>query len=237
VVSVVLSIACGHDASYPFKTTGAAESPVINRQREMGYYLSVVEKGGEPAGTRRFGFEWAYRSASRGRVIAGLPRKAVAQFSSRRAQITKTTLALAEQYEKDRRRALDQRALAGWGRFANAMTRRAKGRGALDSTALLRCWERALPVAELQTLRDFARTVWRSAPRQRHGQGRAEMHASNSRACLRGSRRAANSRTRKNVWSWPRVSRERKSHEQAAALLGTGLWQVQAQLHACAAGG
>jgi hypothetical protein len=91
-VSVVVSIACRHDVSYPFKTTGAAESPVITGQCGAGYYLSVVEKGGDPAGPRRFGFEWVHRAASKGRVIAGFREIAIAQFSSRRAQITKTTL-------------------------------------------------------------------------------------------------------------------------------------------------
>ena len=122
-MAVVVSIARGHDASYPFKTTGAAESPVITGQCEAGYYRSVVEKGGEPAGTRRFWLEWTYRPASKGRVIAGFPEKARAQFSSRWAQITKTTLALAEQYEKDRGHALDEQALASRGRFANAIRR------------------------------------------------------------------------------------------------------------------
>src|SRR6266852_2302087 len=50
-VAVVVSIARGHDASYPFKTIGAAEGPVITGERGAGYYLSAVEKGGEPAGT------------------------------------------------------------------------------------------------------------------------------------------------------------------------------------------
>ena len=45
-MSVAVSIARGHGASYPFKTTGTAESPVINGQCGAGYYLSVVEKGG-----------------------------------------------------------------------------------------------------------------------------------------------------------------------------------------------
>ena len=56
-MAVVVSIARGHDASYPFKTIGAAEGPVITGERGAGYYLSAVEKGGEPAGTRWF--EWA----------------------------------------------------------------------------------------------------------------------------------------------------------------------------------
>jgi hypothetical protein len=50
-VAVVVSIARGHDASYPFKAIGAAEGPVITGERGAGYYLSAVEKGGEPAGT------------------------------------------------------------------------------------------------------------------------------------------------------------------------------------------
>ena len=50
-MAVVVSIARGHDASYPFKTIGAAEGPVITGERGAGYYLSAVEKGGEPAGT------------------------------------------------------------------------------------------------------------------------------------------------------------------------------------------
>jgi len=45
-MSVAVSIACGHDASYPFKTTGAAESPVITGRCGAGYYLSAVEQGG-----------------------------------------------------------------------------------------------------------------------------------------------------------------------------------------------
>src|SRR5260370_15846985 len=51
VVAVVVSIARGHDASSPFKTIGAAEGPVITGERGAVYYLSAVEKGGEPAGT------------------------------------------------------------------------------------------------------------------------------------------------------------------------------------------
>jgi hypothetical protein len=34
VVAVVVSIARGHDASYPFKTIGAAEGPAITSERE-----------------------------------------------------------------------------------------------------------------------------------------------------------------------------------------------------------
>ena len=50
-MAVVVSIARGHDASYPFKTIGAADSATVTGERGAGYYLSAVEKGGEPAGT------------------------------------------------------------------------------------------------------------------------------------------------------------------------------------------
>lgn len=54
-MAAVVSIARGHDASYPFKRTSAAEGPVITGQRVAGYYLSAVEKCGEAAGTRGSG--------------------------------------------------------------------------------------------------------------------------------------------------------------------------------------
>src|SRR5215472_6037063 len=49
-VAVVVSIARGHDASYPFRTIGAAADGWTAAERGVGYYLSAVEKGGEPAG-------------------------------------------------------------------------------------------------------------------------------------------------------------------------------------------
>ena len=50
-MAVVVSIAPGHDASYPFKTMGAAEPGTHSGQQGAGYYLSAVDKGGEPSGT------------------------------------------------------------------------------------------------------------------------------------------------------------------------------------------
>jgi conjugative relaxase-like TrwC/TraI family protein len=140
----------------------AIDSRGLYREKGAGSALAAFAL--ETGLTRRFGFEWAYRPASKGRVIAGFPEKAIAQFSSRRTQITKTTLALAEAYEKERGHAPDQRALASMRQFANAMTRRAKEPGALDFTRLLRDWEQTSRDAELGTLRDLARTIWRAPP-------------------------------------------------------------------------
>jgi hypothetical protein len=141
----------------------AVDSRGLYREKGAGAALAAFAL--ETGLARRFGFEWAYRPASKGRVIAGVPEKAIAQFSSRRAQITKTTLALAEQYEKERGHAPDQRALASMRQFANARTRRAKEPGALDFTQLLRDWEHTSHSAELGALRDLAGTIWRTAPR------------------------------------------------------------------------
>jgi conjugative relaxase-like TrwC/TraI family protein len=141
----------------------AIDSRGLYREKGAGSALAAFAL--ETGLTGRFGFEWAYRPASKGRVIADFPEKAIAEFSSRRAQISKTTLALAEEYEKERGHAPDQRALASMRQFANARTRRAKEPGALDFTALLREWEQTSRDAELGTLRDLARTVWPAANR------------------------------------------------------------------------
>ena len=49
-MAVVVSIARGHDAAYPFRTIVAADGATLTGERGAGYYLSAVEKGGEPAG-------------------------------------------------------------------------------------------------------------------------------------------------------------------------------------------
>jgi conjugative relaxase-like TrwC/TraI family protein len=168
--------------------------------------------------TRRFGFDWAYRPASKGRVIAGFPEKAIAKFSSRRAQISKFTLALAEQYEKERGHAPDQRALSSMRQFANARTRASKGAGPLDFGVLLREWESASRAAELGTLRDLARTIWRDAAR---ADGRASGQAQRARAGRDGARaelaRMATQLTR----------RGELTHAQERAAMATGLAHAQ----------
>jgi conjugative relaxase-like TrwC/TraI family protein len=52
-VAGIITIAKGHDASYPWKQIGAAEPGKSARGlgKGVGYYLSPAEKGGEPPGT------------------------------------------------------------------------------------------------------------------------------------------------------------------------------------------
>src|SRR5258705_5988632 len=72
-------------------------------------------------------------------------------------------MALAEEYERARGHAPDMLALASMRQFANARTRKVKDAGALDCARLLREWERTSRDAELGTLRDLARNIWRGA--------------------------------------------------------------------------
>ena len=178
--------------------------------REKGAGAALAAFALETGLAQRFGFEWAYRPASRGRVIAGFPEKVIAQFSSRRAQITKATLALAEDYEKVRGHAPDQRALASMRQFANARTRRAKEGGALDFAALLRDWEHTSRDAELGALRDLARTIWRAAP------------GAIARPRARADTRAQLVRNRR-----PASSRGELTHAQQRAAMAGGLAQAQ----------
>ena len=50
-MAVVVSIARGRHASYPFKTIGRADGATLPGRRGAGYYLSAVAKGSEPADT------------------------------------------------------------------------------------------------------------------------------------------------------------------------------------------
>jgi AAA domain/TrwC relaxase len=184
------------------------DSRGLHRNKGAGSALAAFAL--ETGLTRRFGFEWAYRPASKGRVIAGFPEKAIAKFSSRRAQITKAALALAEAYEKDRGHAPDQRALASMRKFANARTRRAKKPGALDFAALLREWEQTSRKAELGTLHDLARTVWHAAP------------DAMARTLTRRDTRAELARMSARL-----ASRSELTHAQERAAMAAGLAQAQ----------
>jgi hypothetical protein len=169
---------------------------------------------------RRFGFEWAYRPASKGRVIAGFPEAAIARFSSRRAQISKVTIALAEQYEKRRGHAPDQRALWSMRQFANARTRRVKEAGPLDFAGLLSEWEHSSRGAELGTLRQLAQSIWGTAPSERAG---ASTYA-RTRATGRADAKARTdlARMREEL-----ARRWDLTHTQEHAAMAAGLTQAQ----------
>ena len=62
--------------------------------------------------TRRFGFEWAYREESKGRILKGFDERYIREFSSRREQVTKNIAELRQEYREIYGREPDQRQLA-----------------------------------------------------------------------------------------------------------------------------
>jgi hypothetical protein len=188
--------------------------------REKGGASALAAFALETGLTRRFGFQWAYRPASKGRVIAGFPEKAIARFSSRRAQITKATLALAEEYERARGHAPDQRALSSMRQFANARTRRAKERVRWTSPRCCANGSRPRVKQNSGTLRDLARNIWRGAigaqARAGAGSGTRAYAASPADARAELDRMAAQL-----------ASRGELTHAQERAAMAAGLAQAQ----------
>ena len=311
---VIVVIARGHDASYPFKTIGAAVGATITGERGAGCCLSAVEKGGEPAGiwvgngaaelgfrdgdvVRREDFEplfarfldsrdrfedaheipvaifpqhtsrngdphlhvhvlrlnkvqtvrdgqcraidsrGLYRekgagsalaacarnragppirvrvgipARAKGKVIAGFPEQVIAQFSFLRARITKTAVALAEEYQCQRGHVPNQgvhvpnqRASASIRQVANTRTRKGKEAGPLDFAQLPHQPEHLSRDAVLRTLRDLAHHICAAQPARtaKHAQtaDHAQTPGQNSTGWPRGLRHGGNSRGRKNA--------------------------------------
>src|ERR1022692_1764885 len=46
----IITLSPGHDASYPWRQIGTSAEPGKSAGAAAGYYLSPVEKGGEPPG-------------------------------------------------------------------------------------------------------------------------------------------------------------------------------------------
>ena len=135
----------------------AIDSRALTRNKQEGAVKAAFAL--ESALSERYGFSWAYREESKGRIQPSA-EKAIGAFSSRRAQISAKTRDLAEEYERNHGHAPDQRALASMRLHANHETRKGKGEEKLDMDAKLREWEKISRDAELGTLRDLARDIW-----------------------------------------------------------------------------
>lgn len=107
----------------------AVDSRGLYREKGGGSALAAFAL--ETGLTRWFEFEWAYRPVSKGRVIAGVPKRRSYSSLPAAHRSSRPTLTLAEEYERQHGRTPDQRALASMRQFANARTRRcrASGRG------------------------------------------------------------------------------------------------------------
>jgi len=218
-VAVVVSFTRGHDASYPPEMIGTAEGPVIIGER---YHPAGVEKGSEPTGTRRFGFEWAHRSASNGRVIAGFPEKAIARFSSHRAKIRARLRQLLVQPAGH----VDTgRYGIVWAPHHRDLSQELNEDHPWPShitTPRLPAGTSTTTSADAASREPYGTQHHAQAPLQE----RVVTCAQNSHRRQRGSRCAENSRMRKKARPW-----------RSAAPLGADLGQLQTRLHADTAGG
>lgn len=129
------------------------------RSRTVTDRLTTPHTALESALSQRYGFSWAYREESKGRIQPSA-EKAIGAFSSRRAQISAKTRELAQEYERNYGHAPDQRALASMRLHANHDTRKGKGEEKLDMDVKLREWGKISRAAELGTLRDLASDIW-----------------------------------------------------------------------------
>ncbi len=109
--------------------------------------------------TRRFGFEWAYREESKGRILKGFDEKYIREFSSRREQVTQNLAELRREYLEIYGREPDQRQLATMNKAAYYDNRPAKD-DSRDLQTRLRDWEEQSRKAELGSLRDLATQIW-----------------------------------------------------------------------------
>ena len=140
----------------------AVDSRALHRNKQAGSAMAALAL--ESGLTGRYGFRWAYREASKGRVIAGFDEKLIDEFSSRREQVTRNMARLRDAYRAEHGHDPDQRAL-------NSMRKQAyyDGRASKDDTrdgpTRLRDWEQQSRSAELGSLRDLAARLWDSAAR------------------------------------------------------------------------
>ena len=132
---------CGLTGSRPRATAQwrAIDSRALTRNKQEGAVKAAFAL--ESALARRYGFSWAYREESKGRILAESRRRRSSAFSSRRAQISaEDARARAGVRAQLRARAGPARA----GQHAPARdtmtTRKRKGEEKLDMDAKLREW-------------------------------------------------------------------------------------------------
>lgn len=113
--------------------------------------------------SQRFGFEWQYREASKGRVIAGIPDRVIRAFSARRETINARTAQLVDAYRAAHKGADPSRyQLHSMRQYATQVARPGKPEGLIDWHAQLRAWEAKSRAHELGALTDLARAFWRA---------------------------------------------------------------------------
>jgi conjugative relaxase-like TrwC/TraI family protein len=136
----------------------AFDSRSLHRARGAGSAISHLEL--ETGLTERHGFRWVFRPKAHARVIEGVPEKTIRAFSSRRAEISKTTMGMIEEYEKRFEHEPSRRAVWSMSQHAHRLTREPKGAEKLDFGKLLNDWEATSRDAELGSLTELAHVIW-----------------------------------------------------------------------------
>ena len=135
----------------------AVDSRALHRTKQEAAAIAAFAL--ESRLTERYGFTWAYREESKGRVLAGFDEKLIREFSSRREQVTRNMAQLRGAYRAQHGHDPDQRALNAMRKEAYYHNRPGKDdtRGAATR---LRDWEQQSRNADLGSLRDLAVRIW-----------------------------------------------------------------------------
>ena len=122
-------------------------------------FSAVVAAEMERMLTARYGVAWVPRIDGHGREIAGVPHKAIEEFSTRRKTITAEAAQVATLREAEWGRKPDALQMDRIMRDVTQRTRQGKEETPLDLAAALHEWEDKAPAADLASLCDIHDSV------------------------------------------------------------------------------
>jgi hypothetical protein len=134
--------------------------------RYKAAFSAIVAAELERMLTARYRVAWVPRTDGHGREIAGVPQKAIEEFSARRKTITAQAAEVAALREAEWGRAPDARQMDRIMRDITQRTRQGKEEKPLDLAAALHEWEGQAPAADLASLCDIHDSVMAEARAQ-----------------------------------------------------------------------
>jgi hypothetical protein len=134
--------------------------------RHKAAFSAIVAAELERMLTARYGVAWVPRSDGHGREIAGVPHKAIEEFSTRRKTITAEAAQVAALREAEWGRKPDALQMDRIMRDVTQRTRQGKEETPLDLAAALHEWEEKAPAADLASLCDIHDSVMAEARAQ-----------------------------------------------------------------------
>ena len=134
--------------------------------RHKAAFSAIVAAELERMLTARYGVAWVPRIDGHGREIAGVPHKAIEEFSTRRKTITAEAAQVATLREAEWGRKPDALQMDRIMRDVTQRTRQGKEETPLDLAAALHEWEDKAPAADLASLCDIHDSVMAEARAQ-----------------------------------------------------------------------